>query len=229
VVITILPRGYDRTAPPIEDSFSIHRVRMPRRFAASAAAGRGARVTRASGLARLRTGRLATTVQGGFDRPFLDGALAEALGDLADLRLGPRMFGELDTRYALRGGIDAGALARAAWGEDVWSGYGEVSASVTRWPWSFSLAPHAVIGTLTDELGVRAGVHFPVRRWQLGIGGSVDRVTAGVAAAWASAGRVSANRSFLERWRTSLSLEVAAGDGPPRIIGFALLAYRLGE
>ncbi|MBL9015753.1 MAG: hypothetical protein JNL83_16330 [Myxococcales bacterium] len=193
------------------------------------AAGQGSRLTRASALARVRTGRLATTVQGGYDRPFLDHALAAALGDLTDLRLGPRTFGEIDTRYALRGGLEVGALARGAWGDDVWSGYGEVRAVLARLPWSFDVAPHAVVGTLTDEVGVRAGVHVPVLRWQLGLGGSVDRVTAGVATAWAGLGRVSASRSFLTRWRTSLAVEAAAGDGPPRVVGFALLAYRLGE
>lgn len=198
-------------------------------LAADAAGASGPRVTRASLLARMRHGRLTGTARGGYDRPFLDHELAAALVDLAELRLGRRTFGEVDARYAMTRGVDVGAAARGSWGDGVWSGYAEANGAWTRGSWRLSAAPHAVLGTLTDELGVRGGIDVPWLRWQFGLDGSVDRITSAVASAWSGAGRLSASRAFRTRWRTSLAVQVAAGDGPARLLVFALLGYRIGD
>lgn len=198
-------------------------------LAADATGAGGARVTRASGLARTRRGRLTASAQGGYDRPFVDHALATALGDLAGLRLAPRTFGQLDVAYALRPGFELGGAGRAAWGEGVWSGYAEVVSSYTAPGWRISAAPHAVLGSLVDELGVRGSLDLPVARWSLGLGGSLDRVRAAGVAAWGGLGRISASRPIGLRWRTALSFETAAGDGPVRLFLFGMLGYRLGR
>ncbi|HEU4729635.1 MAG TPA: hypothetical protein VFT22_17185 [Kofleriaceae bacterium] len=196
---------------------------------ASDAAGKaGARVSRAAGLVRGRRGRLTASLQAGYDRPFLDRAL---VAELPDLSLGPRTFGAVDATYALSRGLDLGGSARISRGGGMTSAYADL---VTTWyapdrTWYVTVAPHAIVGSLVDELGVRGDLVLPFAAWSLGAGGSFDRVSAGGELAWAGIGRLSGSRSFLHRWRTSLSFEVAAGDGPPRVFGFALLGYRLGR
>jgi hypothetical protein len=87
-----------------------------------------------------------------------------------------------------------------------------------------------VIGTLVNELGIRGDIDLPpIYGANLGMGGVVERLTANGASSWAGLARIHGGRSFLERWRTSLSLEAAAGDGPVRLFMFALLGYRLGD
>jgi len=95
--------------------------------------------------------------------------------------------------------------------------------------WRTTVAPHAIAGTLIDQLGVRASFDVPVRSWQLDLGGSIDRVSVAGAQAWAGMGRMAWSRPFLHRWRTSLAAEVAAGDGPVRVLLFGLLGYRFGR
>ena len=194
---------------------------------ASDATGAGARLTRLAGLVRTQVAGITASAQGGFDRPFLDRELAATLGDLAGLRLAPRTFGELDVRYPLRRQLELGAMTRAAWGDGVWSGYADVSAAWIADRMRVTAAPHVILGTLTDEVGLRGSVDTPRFGWSFGFGGEVDRVVTG--GAWAGLGRVSASRSFWTRWRTALSVEVAAGDGPPRLLAFGLLAYRFGK
>ena len=189
----------------------------------------GARLTRASGFVRAKRGRLTASAQAGYDRPFVDRVLVAETPDVL-LVLGPRTFAAVDTSYALRPGFELGGSARASTGDGITSGYVDVLA---RWhaparAWYVTAAPHVIIGSLTDELGVRGTLDLPVGTWALGLGGSLDRVYAG-ANAWAGLGRISGSRPIRRRWRTALSLEVAAGDGPVRVLAFGLLGYRFGK
>jgi hypothetical protein len=196
---------------------------------ASDAAGKsGARVSRAGVFVRGKRARVTASASAGYDRPFYDRALAS---ELPDLVLGPRTFAAGDLLYAIGRNIDLGTSVRASQGDGFRSGYVDTVAM-----WSSatgdrraSVAPFAVVGTLVDELGVRGSFDVPLAAWSIGLGGSVEHVDAGGEQAWAGLGRVSGARSFLHRWRTALSLEVAAGDGPTRLFVFGLLGYRLGR
>jgi hypothetical protein len=197
-------------------------------LASDATGNAGARLSRASGLVRGERGRLTASMQVGYDRPFLDRALVAAAPGLV---LGSRTFVAADASYALHQGFDLGGSARASRGDGFTSGYIDVLA---RWSspnhsWYATAAPHAIVGSLVDELGVRGSVDLPLAAWSFGFGGSFDRVSAGGELAWAAIGRISASRPVLHRWRTSLSVEVAAGDGPARLLVFGLLGYQLGR
>ncbi len=196
--------------------------------------GRGPQVTRAAGLARTRRGKLTASVEAGYDRPFVDRSLAAQLPDLVatppTLLLGPRTYAGGNAVYALDRDIDVGASARASTGDGFTSGYFDLLGS---WydassGWRATAVPHAIVGSLTDDVGLRGSLDLPVEQWGLELGGSIDRVYAGGTSVWAGLGRVAGSRSFYHRWRTSLSAEVAAGDGPVRLFLFALLGYRLG-
>lgn len=192
---------------------------------ASDAAGKGARVTRAAGFVRDKRGKLTLGASAGYDRVFIDRVYAEELP--SSLIFGPRTFGEADATYAYRHDLDVGTSATVSRGDGFTSGYYDVSASWYRPSLRLTLAPHAILGSLVDELGVRASLGRPFWRGDLEVGGSVDRVWATGEAAIAGLGRVGYSFSFWKRWRTAESLEVAAGDGPVRLFAFALLGYRL--
>jgi hypothetical protein len=176
---------------------------------------------------RATHGRLVASASAGYDRPFYDRAL---VAEVPDLLLGPRSFVASDVRYALRSHIDVGGSARGAIGDGFTSGYFDAFAS---WysldnNWRLTAVPHVVVGSLVDQLGLRGSFEIPLWAWRFDLGGSFDRVWAGGAQAWAGMGRVAASRPLFDRWRTSLSAEVAAGDGPLRLLLFALLGYRFG-
>ncbi len=192
---------------------------------ASDAAGKGARVTRAAGFIRDKRGKLTLGASAGYDRVFIDRVYADELP--STLIFGPRTFGEADATYAYRRDLDLGTSASVSTGDGFTSGYYDVSASWYRPSLRLTLAPHAILGSLVDELGVRASMGRPLWRGDLELGGSVDQVWATGEAAIAGLGRVGYSFSFWKRWRTAESLEVAAGDGPVRLFVFALLGYRL--
>ena len=192
---------------------------------ASDAAGKGARVTRAAGFIRDKRGRLTLGASAGYDRVFIDRVYAAELP--SSLIFGPRTFGEADATYAYRHDLDLGTSASVSRGDGFTSGYYDVSATWYRPSLRLTLAPHAILGSLVDELGVRASLGRPVWRGNLELGGSVDRVWATGEAAIAGLGRAGYSFSFWQRWRTAVSAEVAAGDGPVRVFLFALLGYRL--
>jgi hypothetical protein len=196
-------------------------------LATDAAGKSGARLSRAAGLVRGKRGRFTASGQAGYDRPFLDRAFA---AEVPGLSLGSRSFAAVDAGYALRPGLDLAGSARVTRGEGFTSGYIEAAAtwSSPSHPWYATVAPHAITGSLVDELGVRGSCGLPLLGGSLDLGGSFDRVSSGGELAWAGLGRISASRPLFQRWRTSLSAEVAAGDGPPRLFLFALLGYRLG-
>jgi hypothetical protein len=130
----------------------------------------------------------------------------------------------------LRRDLDVGGSARATTGDGFTSGYFDLLAS---WYDSanalrVTAVPHAIIGSLVDEYGLRGTVSIPFLTCAFDLGGSVDRVYAVATSTWAGLAHVGASRSFYQRWRASLSAEVAAGDGPPRIFLFGLLGYRFG-
>jgi len=192
---------------------------------ASDAAGKGARVTRAAGFVRDKRGKLTLGASAGYDRVFIDRVYADELP--SSLIFGPRTFGEADATYEYRRDLDLGTSASVSRGDGFTSGYYDVSASWHR-PWlRLTLAPHAILGTLVDEVGLRASLGRAVWRGDLDLGASADRVWATGETAIAGLGRVGYSFSFWKRWRTAESLEVAAGDGPVRLFAFALLGYRL--
>jgi hypothetical protein len=195
---------------------------------ASDADGKGARLSRFLAFARTKRGRITASTEVGYDRPFWDRALA---AEEPDLLLGPRSFAEAEGTYALLGNFDLGSSARVSYGDGFTSVYADVTGS---WhppsrTWLVTAAPFAVIGSLVDDYGVRGSLNCPFASWSLGVGGSFDRVYAAGENAWAGLGRISGSRSFYRRWRTTLSLEAAAGDGPARVLLFGLLAYRFGK
>lgn len=196
-------------------------------LASDASGQRAPRLSRASGMVRGERGRITASMQLGYDRPFLDRALAS---EAPELVLGPRTFAAADASYALHQGFDLGGSARVSRGDGFTSGYVDILA---RWSspehtWYATAAPHAIVGSLVDAYGVRGSLDLPVAAWSLGVGGSFDRISAGGELAWAGIGRISASRSAFQRWRTALSIEVATGDGPTRLLVFGLLGYRLG-
>ena len=195
---------------------------------ASDANGKGARLTRAAAFARTKRGRLTATAQVGYDRPFWDRALVV---EAPELLLGPRTYAQAEASYALRSTIDLSSSARISRGDGFTSTEADVTGAwhVPSRLWLVTAAPFAVVGSLVDEYGVRMGLDCPFASWSLGLLGSFERVDAAGELAWAGLGRISASRSIFERWRTSLSLEAAAGDGPTRVLLFALLAYRFGK
>jgi hypothetical protein len=95
--------------------------------------------------------------------------------------------------------------------------------------WLVTAAPFAVVSSLVDQYGLRGSLNLPFNSWSLGLDGSFYRVYAAGEDAWAGLGRLSGSRSISRRWRTSLSFEAAAGDGPPRVFLFGMLAYRFGK
>jgi hypothetical protein len=195
---------------------------------ASDADGKGARLSRVNGFARTKHGPISASVEVGYDRPFFDRALA---AEAPDLLLGPRTFGQAEAGYALRNDLDISGSARVALGDGFTSTYVDL-AGMWHAPerlWLVTAAPFAVVGSLVDQYGARGSLNFPFESWSFGIDGSLSRVYAAGEDAWAGLGRLSGSRSFLRRWRTSLSAEVAAGDGPPRVFLFGLLAYRFGK
>lgn len=192
---------------------------------ASDAAGKGARVTRAAGFIHDKLGKLTLGASAGYDRVFIDRVYADELP--SSLIFGPRTFGEADATYAYRRDLDLGTSASIATGDGFTSGYYDVSASWYRPSLRLTLAPHAIFGSLVDELGLRAQVGRPFWRGDLELGASADRVWANGETAIAGLGRAGYAFSFWKRWRTAWSLEVAAGDGPIRLFAFALLGYRL--
>lgn len=195
---------------------------------ASDANGKAGRLTRASALARAKRGRITASASAGYDRPFIDRVLIE---EVPDLVLGPRTFGAAELRYAWRHDLDLGTSARASWGDGFSSTYVDVLASWYEPARSLraNVAPHVIVGSLVDQVGVRANLGAPIARWHVDLGGAFDRVYANGERAWAGIGQLSGSRAFRRRWRTALSLEAAAGDGPPRVLAFALLGYRLGN
>ena len=189
--------------------------------------GRGPGLTHAFALVEARRGRLLASASGGYDRPFYDRAL---VAEVPGLLLGPRTFVAGDVRYALRSQLDIGSNARLASGDGFTSGAFDAFASwySLEGNWRLTATPHAIVGSLVDELGLRGSFEVPLFGWRFDLGGSLDRVWAGGAQAWAGMGRLAGSRPFLGRWRTSVSAEVAAGDGPLRLLLFGLLGYRFG-
>ncbi|MEO8846781.1 MAG: hypothetical protein ABI591_19170 [Kofleriaceae bacterium] len=190
--------------------------------------GKGARLSRVSAFARTKRGRLTASTQLGYDRPFFDRALAV---EAPELLLGPRTFAEAEARYAFDNTVDLAASTRVSRGDGFTSTFADVSGT---WHapgrrWLLSGAPFVVVGSLVDEYGLRASLDCPLATWSMGFGGSFERVDAAGELAWAGIGRISASRSIFQRWRTALSLEVAAGDGPARLLLFGTLAYRFGK
>jgi hypothetical protein len=198
-------------------------------LATDATGAGGPRISRASGFVRVKQGALTTSITGGYDRPFLGRSLAD---ELPELVIAPRTFVGADARYALRADLDVSANARESHGDGFASIYVDVAAmwrSRTR-DLHIMAAPFTASGTLVDEIGVRSSIDLPpVFGATLGAGGVVERLTANGDTAWAGLGRIHAGRSFMSRWRTSLSLEAAAGDGPVRLFMFVLLGYRVGN
>jgi hypothetical protein len=194
---------------------------------ASDADGKGARVSRVAAFARTKRGRLTATAQVGYDRPFWDRALVV---ETPDLLLGPRTYAQAEATYALRSTFDVSSSARISSGDGFTSTDVDVTGAwhVPSRLWLVTAAPFAVVGSLVDEYGVRAGLDCPFGAWSLDLAGSFERVHADSQLASAGLGRISASRSIFDRWRTSLSLEAAAGDGPTRVLLFGLLAYRFG-
>jgi hypothetical protein len=198
-------------------------------FAADAAGEAGPRVSHAVGFMRAKYGALTTSISGGYDLPFLGRSIA---AELPELVLGPRTFAGVDARYALRSDLDVSASTRASRGDGFVSTYVDAAAT-----WSsrtrdlhVMAAPFTVIGTLVDELGVRGTIDLPpVHGTAIGAGGVIERLSANGDTVWAGLARVHASRSFRSRWRGSLSLEAAAGDGPVRLLLFALVGYRIGD
>ena len=195
---------------------------------ASDANGRGARLSRFNAFARTKRGRITASAELGYDRPFFDRALA---AEEPDLLLGPRSFAQAEARYAWLDTFDVGSSARVSYGDNFTSAYIDVTGT---WhppsqAWLVTAAPFAVVGSLVDDYGVRGSLNYPFASWAFALGGSLDRIYAAGENAWAGLGRISASRSFFRRWRTSLSLETAAGDGPVRVLLFGLLAYRFGK
>lgn len=192
---------------------------------ASDAAGQGARVTRAAGTVRDTRDKLTGTLSAGYDRPFVDRVYVAELP--STLILGPRSFAAGDLTYAYRPRLDLGTSANIAWGDGFTSGYADVSALWYRTSLRVIVAPHVILGSLADELGVRGGVGRPVWRGHLELDASLDRVWSNGETAFAELGRAGYSLPFWQRWRTAVSVEVAAGDGPLRLFAFALLGYRL--
>ena len=193
----------------------------------------GPRLTRAAGLARTKRGKLAVSLEAGYDRPFVDRALAAEVPDLVaptpTLLLGPRTYAGGSATYGLQRDLDVGGSARASTGDGFTSGYFDLLASwydATR-GLRVTAVPHAIVGTLTDDYGLRGSVLVPVASWAFDLGGSFDRVYAVATSTWAGFARVGASHAFYQRWRTELSAEAALGDGPPRVFLFGLLGYRL--
>lgn len=186
-------------------------------LATDAAAKSGARLTRAAGYARTRRGAVTAAVQVAYDRPFVNRALAEELALVPLDAYGPRTFAGVDLTYALRGGLDVGLAATGSRGDGFTSGFLEAPLS---WTSSTSalratLAPHVILGSLVSEAGARGAFELSAWGWSVDLGGSFNRVSAGGVQAWSGIGRATLGRPFLRRWRTSLSVQVAAGDGPP--------------
>jgi hypothetical protein len=198
-------------------------------LATDASGDGGARMSRVSAFLRGKHRALTASISGGYDRPFLARSLAR---ELPELVFAPRTYAGVDARYTLRSNLDIATSARASRGDGFVSTY--VDAAAMWWSGTRDLhvttAPFAVIGTLVNELGIRGDIDLPpIYGANLGMGGVVERLTANGASSWAGLARIHGGRSFLERWRTSLSLEAAAGDGPVRLFMFALLGYRLGD
>jgi hypothetical protein len=195
---------------------------------ASDANGKGARLSRFSAFARTKRGRITATAQVGYDRPFWDRAL---VAEAPDLLLGPNTYAQAEATYALRGTLDVSSSARVARGDGFTSTDVDVTGAwhVPSRLWLVTAAPFAVVGSIVDEYGLRAGLNCPFASWSLGLAGSVARVDAASELAWSELGRISASRSLFDHWRTSLSFELAAGDGPTRVLLFGLLAYRFGK
>ena len=191
---------------------------------ASDASGKGGRLTRAAGFIRNRRGKLTAGLSAGYDKPFLDRAF---VAEIPDIVYGVRSFGGGELDYAWRPGLSVGTTARVSTGDGFTSGYYDVTASMIRSDVRYTLTPHAVFGSLVDEVGARAGVGFPLWRGDLDLLGSFDRVWANGEKAWAGIGRTAYSLSFWDRWRASGAVEAAAGDGPPRLFLFLMLGYRL--
>ena len=191
---------------------------------AADASGKGGRLTRAAGFVRNRRGRLTGELSAGYDKPFLDRAF---VAEIPDIVYGVRTYGGGELDFAWRPGLTLGSSARVETGDGFTSGYADVIASMIRDRVRYTAAPHAVIGNLVDEVGVRAGVGWPVWHGDLDLLGSFDRVWANGEKAWAGLGRTAYSLSFWDRWRASGALELAAGDGPPKLFVFLLLGYRL--
>ncbi|MCX5744841.1 MAG: hypothetical protein NT062_20325 [Proteobacteria bacterium] len=194
---------------------------------------RGARLTRASVEARDRDGRFTTAVSASYDRPFLDRALAAELSNPAEpygLTLGPRTEAAIDVSYAMTHAMDLGISERASSGDGFRAAYLDVNAT-WRAPSGrrLDVVPHLVLGTLADELGVRAGLSTPWRTWWLSGGASLDRIWTSGQQAWSGLGHVSGSRPIGDRWRTAVTVEGGGGDGPARLLLFGTLAYRLGK
>ncbi|MBV8757643.1 MAG: hypothetical protein JO257_10220 [Deltaproteobacteria bacterium] len=195
---------------------------------ASDANGKGARLSRLLAFARSRRGRITASLQLGYDRPFWDRALA---AEEPDLLLGPRSFAEAEASYELRTAFDIGASTRVSTGDGFTSTYADVTGA---WHdashvWLVTAAPFLVAGRLVDQYGVRGSLNRPLGEWSLGVSGSFDRVYAAGESAWSGLGRISGSRPLYHRWRTALSFEIAAGDGPVRLLAFGLLAYLFGK
>jgi hypothetical protein len=195
---------------------------------ASDANGKGARLSRFAAFARTKRGRLTATAQVGYDRPFWDRAL---VAEAPDLLLGPNTYAQAEATYALRGSLDLSSSARVSRGDGFTSTDVDVTGAwhVPSRLWLVTAAPFAVLGSIVDEYGLRAGLNCPLASWSLGLAGSVARVDAASELAWSELGRISASRSIFDHWRTSLSFELAAGDGPTRVLLFGLLAYQFGK
>ena len=189
------------------------------------AAGKGTGVTHAAGFVRDQYGKLSGSVSAGYDRPFIDRVYVAELPSY--LILGPRTFAAAEATYAYAHDLDLGTSANIAWGNGFTSSYADVSGVWYRETWRVLVAPHAILGSLADELGLRGGVARPVWRGSLDADASIDRVWAVGDTAFAGLARVGYSLPFARRWRTNVSAEIAAGDGPVRVFLFALLAYRL--
>lgn len=210
--------------------------------AADAATGRsGPRLSRATAWARASAwhGILAVSASGGLDDPFVSQSLVDRLsvlgGDDPVVPIeGRHVWGSCaaDVRVLERLTIDAGV--RADDGDDGYRSLaGDLGARL------FDLGPlgssawvraQVLTGTVLEGVGGEVG-------WQAPLGTIVDidlsyavdlwRVGPAQDPTWAHRGRLALQRRLGERFRTSLSLEVATGAGPPRGYGLLLVGYRL--
>jgi hypothetical protein len=195
--------------------------------ATDASGDAGARVSHASMRMRVRAGAWRASASGGHDQPFMTHQLAS---ELPGTILGARSFGQLDAGWA-HGGFDLGAVARGSTGDGFSSVYTEISAASYD-PTSghrYFAAPHLVVGGLATLGGLRVGAARPWSAWALSSTAGLDHLSAGGSTAWSGFARLSADRPLGARWRLATDLEARGGDGPPRVLVFVLVGYRLGE
>jgi hypothetical protein len=72
--------------------------------------------------------------------------------------------------------------------------------------WLVTAAPFAVVGSIVDEYGLRAGLNCPFASWSLGLAGSFERVAAAGELGWGGlVGSPEADRSSIAGGRRSRS------------------------